>query len=44
VLDMLVPNEAGKQAAAAIEECVLVSGVVCGLLLDAHVTPGLSEC
>jgi hypothetical protein len=28
VLDMLLPNEAGKQAAAAIEECVLVSGVV----------------
>jgi hypothetical protein len=25
VLDMLLPNEAGKQAAAAIEECVLVS-------------------
>jgi hypothetical protein len=28
VLDMLLPNEAGKQAAAAIEECVLV-GAAC---------------
>jgi hypothetical protein len=27
VLDMLLPDEAGKQAAAAIEECVLVSWV-----------------
>jgi hypothetical protein len=27
VLDMLLPDEAGKQAAAAVEECVLVRGM-----------------
>lgn len=33
VLDMLLPNEAGRQAAAAIEQCVLVSNDCSGAAL-----------
>lgn len=33
VLDMLLPDEAGRQAAAAVEQCVLVSWLACGLVM-----------